>query len=178
MRSTSIRRRRPMQSIGQVVGSNPVKSDSNRAVVNGVPGARQSREAARPQAGNPVSRTRKGTSERMSLVRCRAFGAALSAALKLFGGGAAPTLKTSPKVFSQAVNPVSRPKNRRPGWGVCFWVCARFLAREFKRASTRRSVSRSAEHEKTFGRPAAESSFCLFVPKRVFTSLRGKRMRL
>ncbi len=115
-----------MQSIGQVVGSNPFKRDSNRAVVNGVPGARQSREAARPQAGNPVS----------------------------------------------------RPKNRRPGWGVCFWVCARFLAREFKRASTRRSVSRSAEHEKTFGRPAAESSFCLFVPKRVFTSLRGKRMRL
>ena len=48
-----------MQSIGQVVGSNPVKRDSNRAVVNGVPGARQSREAARPQAGNPVSRSGK-----------------------------------------------------------------------------------------------------------------------
>ncbi len=31
--------------------------DSNRAGVNGVPVARQSREAARPQAGNPVGRT-------------------------------------------------------------------------------------------------------------------------
>ena len=50
-----------MQSIGQVVGSNPVKRDSNRAVVNGVPGARQSREAARPQAGNPISRSGKVT---------------------------------------------------------------------------------------------------------------------
>ena len=47
-----------MQSIGQVVGSNPFKRDSNRAVVNGVPVARQSREAARPQAGNPVGRTK------------------------------------------------------------------------------------------------------------------------
>ena len=32
--------------------------DSNRAVVNGVPVARQSREAARLQAGNPVGRTK------------------------------------------------------------------------------------------------------------------------
>ena len=51
-----------MQSIGQVVGSNPFKRDSNRAVVNGVPGARQSREAARPQAGNPVSRIKSPAS--------------------------------------------------------------------------------------------------------------------
>ena len=35
--------------------------DSKGAGVNGVPGARQSREAARPQAGNPVSRSGKVT---------------------------------------------------------------------------------------------------------------------
>ena len=34
----------------------------------------------------------------MSLFCCRAFGAALSAALKLMGGGAAPPPKPSPKV--------------------------------------------------------------------------------
>ena len=35
----------------------------------------------------------------MSLFCCRAFGAALSASLKLMGGGAAPPPKPSPKVF-------------------------------------------------------------------------------
>ena len=62
-----------------VVGSNPVgrtknpiphpeyrifeldQRDSKRAGVNGVPVARQSREPARPQAGNPVGRTKKAT---------------------------------------------------------------------------------------------------------------------
>ena len=65
-----------MQSIGQVVGSNPVsrtknpvshqgyrvfelsQRDSKGAVSENVPVARFPRDPARPQAGNPVSRTK------------------------------------------------------------------------------------------------------------------------